>query len=198
MKSYVISRADGAPDWESIPPLSVSEVLWLPDAGISMTQAVCYDDESIFVHQLAAEKNIRAELFGTDCQVCEDSCMEFFFSPCPDDGRYFNLEVNPNGAFFLGLGHGREDLKRLYPEASVFSIRTSRSPDGWETFYRIPLSFIREFYPDYAFTSGLRIRANCYKCGDLTETPHYLSWNGVSCETPDFHRPEDFGEMIFE
>ena len=136
--------------------------------------------------------------FGTDCPVCEDSCMEFFFSPCPDDGRYFNLEINPNGSFFLGFGHGRGDLKRLHPEVSVFDIRTLRTPDGWETFYRIPLSFIREFYPDYAFTSGLRIRANCYKCGDMTEKPHYLSWNTVSCETPDFHRPEDFGEMIFE
>ena len=198
MKSYVISRINGAPDWKSLPSLSVSEILWLPDAGIRMTQAICHDDENIFVHQRAVEESIRAELFGTDCPVCEDSCMEFFFSPCPDDGRYFNIETNPNGCFFSGFGHGREDLKRLYPAASVFDIRTQRTPDGWEVFYRIPLSFIREFYPDYAFTSGMKIRANCYKCGDKAAIPHYLGWNHVSCETPDFHRPEFFGEMIFE
>lgn len=198
MKSYIIRRTKYSPDWESIPSLDVSEILWLPDAGISMTQQLCYDDENIFVHQHAAEKNIRAELSGIDCQVCEDSCMEFFFSPSPDDGRYFNFELNPNGSFFLGIGHGRDDLKRLYPDPAVFDIKTLRSDDGWETFYRIPLSFIRQFYPDCAFTSGLRIKANCYKCGDKTKTPHYLSWNRVSCKNPDFHRPEYFGEMIFE
>lgn len=197
MKSYLISRIYGAPDWESIPVIEVSEILWLPDAGIRMEQKLCYDDENIYVHQSAIERDIRAELFGTDCPVCEDSCMEFFFSPNPDDGRYFNFEVNPNGSFFLGFGHGRCDLKRLYPDPATFDIRTSRTSYGWEAFYRIPLSFIREFYPGYTFKSGLRIRANCYKCGDLTETPHYLSWNAVSCERPDFHRPEYFGEMIF-
>ena len=198
MKSYTIKHAKYSPDWESIPIIEVSEVLWLPDACIRMTQQLCYDDENLYVHQCAAEKNIRAKLSGTDCQVCEDSCMEFFFSPCPDDGRYFNFELNPNGSFFLGFGHGRSDLKRLHPDPATFDIRASRTSDGWETFYRIPLSFIRQFYPDFEFRSGTKMRANCYKCGDLTETPHYLSWNAVSCDTPDFHRPEYFGKMIFE
>lgn len=197
MKSYYIKQTEYSPDWESIPVIEVSEILWLPDAGVRMEQKLCYDDENLFVHQRAVEKNIRAELFGADCPVCEDSCMEFFFSPNPDDGRYFNFEVNPNGSFFLGFSHGRSDLKRLYPDPATFDIRTARTPDGWETFYRIPLSFIREYYPDYAFKPGLKIRANCYKCGDKTEAPHYLSWNRVLTEKPDFHHPEYFGEMIF-
>lgn len=198
MNSYVISRAESSPDWENIPALAVNEVLWLPDVGISMTQKLCYDDENIYVRQNAVEKNIRAEHRRADSPVCEDSCMEFFFSPCPEDGRYFNLEINPNGCFFLGIGHGRNDLLRLYPDKSVFDIHVSLNLDGWETDFRIPLSFIREFFPNYTFESGCRIRANCYKCGDLTLTPHYLAWNRVSNDSPDFHRPEYFGEMIFE
>jgi hypothetical protein len=41
------------------------------------------------------------------------------------------------------------------------------------------------------------LRANFYKCGDGTSVPHYLSWNQVITETPDFHRPEFFGEISF-
>ena len=52
-----------------------------------------------------------------------------------------------------------------------------RSPPGWEVFYRIPLSFLRLFWPDFTFTGNLR--ANVYKCGDLTRQEHYLAWNPV-------------------
>jgi hypothetical protein len=41
------------------------------------------------------------------------------------------------------------------------------------------------------------IRANFYKCGDSTAVPHYLSWSHIATETPDFHRPEFFGELYF-
>jgi hypothetical protein len=40
------------------------------------------------------------------------------------------------------------------------------------------------------------IRANFYKCGDGTSVPHYVSWNPIEVENPDFHRPEFFGELV--
>jgi len=42
------------------------------------------------------------------------------------------------------------------------------------------------------------IRANFYKCADGTDSPHYVSWNPIQTESPDFHCPEYFGEMIFK
>ena len=44
----------------------------------------------------------------------------------------------------------------------------------------------------------MEMRANCYKCGDCTVQPHYLAWNPPTSENPDFHRPQDFGALIFE
>ena len=38
---------------------------------------------------------------------------------------------------------------------------------------------------------------NFYKCGDLTEIPHYLAWAPLSCDTPDYHRRQDFGCLKF-
>lgn len=42
----------------------------------------------------------------------------------------------------------------------------------------------------------LRLRGNFYKCGDATVQPHYLAWNPVTSETPAFHRPWEFGEIV--
>ena len=131
--------------------------------------------------------------------VHEDSCVEWFVNFLPEKcDRYFNFEINPNGCLYIGFGHGRQDSTTLYREnmKELFDIRPQKTQDGWEVFYRIPLSFLRLFVPDFTFTGALH--ANVYKCGDLTEHRHFLSWNPVTSETPDFHRPQDFGLMLFE
>jgi len=124
--------------------------------------------------------------------------MEFFFCPDGTSNRYFNFEWNLNGCLFLGIGEGRGDRVRLVmPDgAERFAFSASRTADGWELFYRIPLAFVQQYFPQCEFSAGAVIRANCYKCGDKTAQPHYLSWNPVTSEQPDFHRPCDFGEMI--
>lgn len=198
MESYYIQRADSAPQWDVIPALSVHNILWLPDANIRMTQQMYYDNSAIYIHQRAIESHIRAMHHSPLAQVCEDSCMEFFFAPLPGDDRYFNFEWNLNGCLYLGFRTDRDNSVRLQPKqpSTLFDFHSNRTADGWEIFYKIPLSFIRLFFPDFQLAPGAVMKANCYKCGDLTARPHYLSWNPSTSSTPDFHRPQDFGEMI--
>lgn len=197
MKYYKITLVDGAPNWDDIPVLNVDERPWTPETDIKMVQQLCYDENGIYIHQRAWEREIRAE--GTELlsRVCEDSCMEFFFAPVPEDGRYFNIEFNPNGCVHLGFGHGRHDSIRLIPHdiKELFGVEANRLDDGWELFYKIPLTFIQQFYPGYELKSGRMLHANCYKCGDKTAAPHYLLWNPSTSDTPDYHRPQDFGVM---
>ncbi|MCF2651062.1 carbohydrate-binding family 9-like protein [Anaeromassilibacillus senegalensis] len=197
MKNYVIQRVSGTPDWSGIPALAVDEVPWTGETDIRMIQQIGYDENALYIHQRAWEKDIRAEHTSLLSSVCEDSCMEFFFSPEPADGRYFNFEFNLNGCMFLGFGHGRSDSIRLIPgdHKTLFHVRTERLSDGWEIYYEIPLAFLHVFYPDYTLEPGRVIRANCYKCGDKTVREHYMMWNPTTSDTPDFHRPQDFGEM---
>lgn len=196
-KKYLIRSVTGWPDWNTVPKLWVDQVLWKPDCGIRASGQFCHDAGCLYVHLRAVEKDIRAEYTAPLSPVCRDSCLEFFFMPETED-RYFNFEINPNGCLYIGFGHGREDSTALYRNGmeQLFDIRTGRTPDGWEAYYRIPLSFIRLFLPDFTFAGTLR--ANVYKCGDMTEHEHYLSWNPVTAEAPDFHRPADFGLMVFE
>jgi len=195
-KTYTIHSVPAAPDWSSVPQLKMDQILWKPDCGIRAFGQFCHDPENLFVHLRAMEKQIRAEYTAPLSPVHLDSCLEFFFMPEKED-RYFNFEINPNGCLWIGFGHGREDSTVLFRKdmAVLFDIRPAVTLDGWEVYYRIPLSFLRLFWPGFAFAGNLR--ANVYKCGDLTEDEHYLSWNPVSSAEPDFHRPQDFGLMVF-
>ena len=197
MNEYVIRASAGRPDWSGIPSLEAGQVLWLPDCGIRAFGQFAYDPLFLYVRLRAAEARIRAEYTSPLSPVHQDSCLEFFFMP-EGAGRYFNFEINPNGCLHIGFGAGRQKRAVLSPTGpdNPFRIRTGRTSDGWTAEYRIPLSFLRLFMPDFAFTGTLR--ANVYKCGDLTEQEHYLAWNPVTSAAPDFHRPQDFGVMAFE
>ena len=196
MKTYTIRAAAGEPGWAAVPRLETGCVLWLPDAGIRAFGQFCHDAEYLYVHLRAVERDIRAEYTAPLSPVCQDSCLEFFFMPEGED-RYLNFEVNPNGCLLAGFGRGRADRIFLHRGdlRELFGIRTARTPDGWEVFYRIPLQFIQLFCPGYRFEGSLR--ANIYKCGDQTVNTHYLSWAPINLESPDFHRPEFFGKMKF-
>lgn len=197
MKHYYIQQVASPMEWDKIPYLEVDQIHWLPDTGARMMQQICYDDSALYIRQFAVEHNIRAEHISPLSQVCEDSCMEFFFCPDPSNNRYFNFELNPNGCLYLGLFKNRESYARLLPPNAqkLFNIRTERTHNGWTVSYQIPLSFIQLFFPDFHLAPGQSFRANCYKCGDRTDHPHYLAWNPCSSENPDFHRPVDFGLM---
>lgn len=200
MRHYTISRASGQPDWSTIPELDVDNYQWLPPLDISMKAQLCYSDQGIHLHLRTWETNIRAQYTEPLSQVCEDSCMEFFLRPMAEDMRYFNFEMNPKGTSYLGFGGERNSRIRLIVknEDQLLKKQVHRLDDGWELFYTVPLSFLQTFYPGYALTSGKILYANCYKCGDLTAQPHYISWNPIDSDTPDFHRPDCFGEMILE
>jgi len=203
MKEYIVKKLNpasgGIISWKDIPSLDVSQVLWLPDPGVSMSARLCHDSGQLFVSMTAKESNIRQQENGPLDQVCNDSCMEFFLDPL-GDGRYFNFEFNPMGNIYLGYGRERGNRARLIFEdyRNRFSVSTVSSAQGWSVSFTVPLSFLNIFYPGLILGKGAELRANFYKCGDKTVTPHYLAWNSVEVPAPDFHRPEYFGKIILE
>ena len=197
MKRYTIARVSGKPDWSAIPALEIDEQLWRPPVDIAARAQIAWDDAQLYVRLSAREAHIRAEHTGPLGMPCEDSCLEFFFCPIPGDSRYFNIEYNPNACQYLGFGDGK-NLTRLLPERDWFGAAPRRTDDGWLIDYAVPFAFVRMFAPDFKPVSGGSLRANCYKCGDLTAAEHYLAWNPCTSDAPSFHRPQDFGLMTFE
>lgn len=198
MREYAAQHCNGMPNWADVPAINIDQKLHPTDANVTAQAQLCYDEHALYVRLSAQEEKIRAELTGTLDEICEDSCLEFFFCPTENDPRYFNIECNPNGCLFLGFGPNVEELVRLIPENPSIRPVTKRIPGGWETLYAIPYSFIRMFFPGFSPASGSAMRANFYKCGDKTEIPHYLCWNQVPQQRCAFHNPSAFGLVHFE
>ena len=194
---YPITKVEGEIKWEQIQEIPIDKVLWTEDYGIRAKGQLCYDDENLYVHMSAVEKDIRAENTEPLSPVYEDSCLELFFM-LPGSENYFNFEINPNGVLNAEFGPEKTDRIEIVRKDAkeYFDIRTDRTDDGWEAYYRIPLKYIRLFYPEYSFKG--KISADMFKCGNKTVNKHYLSWTDIDLDKPNFHCPQYFGECVFK
>ena len=197
MNIYTAPHVSGAPDWSAVPSAEIGNLLWTESCGVRAWAQMCWTEEALRLRLRAAERDIRAEERGLLGMPCRDSCLEFFFSAAEQDARYINIELNPSLCIYFGFGTGREDLMRiLLPDgAKTLNAASERTPSGWDVTYEIPFQLLRLFFPD--FVPHGKIRGNFYKCGDMTAQEHYLAWNRVDAERPNFHLPEYFGELIF-
>ena len=198
-RNYTVPYCGGEPDWASIPAAQIDQPQWMPNPGIEAWAQVCRSQEALLVRLYAREVEPLARFTGETDMICLDSCLEFFFCPLAGDTRYFNFEFNPNGALYLGFGHDRYDsVRQLVQRAGeLFCIERLTKEGAWGIGFQIPFAFIRIYAPEFSLSPGLRLRGNFYKCGEETRAPHYLSWNRIESETPEFHQPCDFGWLVF-
>ena len=203
MRSYTIKKIQGTPDWSTIPVMPIDNQPWGEPVDISAQAQICWDEENLYIRQEAWEKHIRREENGPLCRVCNDSCLEFFFRPT-EKMDFLNFEINPNRAIFLGYGNGKDTLlrinfhsKREFVMQEKLNIQTRITDTGWVLTYKIPFAFVRRFFPEFQPKVGLQAYGNAYKCGDETKQIHYIAWNPIDWPEPAFHRPEQFGRLIF-
>ncbi|MDR1880141.1 MAG: hypothetical protein LBQ78_04345 [Tannerellaceae bacterium] len=142
-------------------------------------------------------------LYTTDnSPVHKDSCVEFFMKKPGDEG-YMNFEFNCLGVCDAAYRLSR-DVKQPLSQDEYQSIRRYTNVEHrafeeksgvytWELIVAIPLQLMGldpENLPE-------KIGGNFYKCADETTSPHFVSWNPIETEAPDFHRPDFFGEIYF-
>lgn len=196
MQEYLV-KYTSFPDWDNIPAIRLVHTGWLTPCAVTAKAQLCHNRHSLFLRMEAEENHIRATFTGLLDPVCNDSCMEFFFAPLEDDERYFNFEYNPLGTLNLGFGMGRDTrVRQVVKNPSIFHMEPFTTQKGWGITLAIPLDFIRLYFPTFTFSG--KACGNFYKCGDETNLPHYLAWAPLTCDTPDYHRREDFGSLVFE
>lgn len=166
---------------------------------------IAHTGQEIILKFYVHEKNILAQVTELNGPVHTDSCAEFFFSPI-SDGFYYNFEFNCIGTPHVAYGNGRGNRSKLSPDVlqkieaksslgtQAFSLK--EGDFSWEMFVRIPIECLIH-HPIYNL-SGMKSKANFYKCGDNLAEAYFLSWNPIGTENPDFHRPEYFGDIYFE
>ena len=193
--------------WKEISSLEIGQYLWVNNGYKPRVMTkVMYSDQYLYVYFKVFEKKIRIQYSEFGADVWKDSCVEFFINPFPGkSNEYVNIEVNAIGTMLIAKGKDRltripfkeKDTEgfEIYPSITS-PINGYHGNDYWTLHYKIPLTFFEKYYNE-KFVSG-KAAGNFYKCGDETENVHYGVWNNIDSETPDFHCPQDFGDIIFE
>lgn len=211
MKDYLIKKIAsgywmGEAAWAGIPAALIEDYPWRGNYRPHAQAQLAYTGDAFVLYMQALEEefNMRAEAEEGYCEwVFLDSCMEFFLMPFPDeDKRYLNFEANPNGAFLLGIGEGKERkfltgkpledlrLKAFFERAKPGFMR-------WGFMLELKFAMIADIFGRCIVPGSAHLRGNFYKCGDRTAKPHYGVWNSIRHIVPEFHRPNDFGLFDF-
>lgn len=167
-----------------------------------------HNGSCLFLEYSVSEHFTRA-LAKTDGEyVYEDSCVEFFMQVDGED-CYYNFEWNAAGTMYLTYRPGRASAEPA-PKETVALVRrvsslgvppiaefgSADTENKWTLRLAIPIKTL--WHTDLDSFSGLRARANFFKCGDALSQPHYLSWSAIDTARPDYHRPEFFAPIEFE
>lgn len=165
---------------------------------------IAWCPEGLVVHYKVSEQSVRATYGEDDGDVWTDSCVECFIRNADED-FYYNIECNCIGTLLIG-SRIETNRSRLPLEITskvkrwaslgreVFGERVEAT--AWEVALVIPVS-VFEGHP-INLEEGGKLRANFYKCGDDLPVPHFVSWNPITTEKPNFHRPECFGELVLK
>lgn len=194
-QKYVIKKTTADINWDEMPEVSVNFSPWAEFSSPYNTYAqVVYDDIGLYVHLKTDEKFLRAVNTEKNSDVCDDSCMEFFFSPDAEDTRYFNIEINPIGTMLVYVSDGRDNFNKIDFSEELFDVKSIITVNGWELYYKVPFSFIRKHFNKITNT----MYGNFYKCGNKTIHEHYACWNPIEIEFPEFHCRSYFGKLVFK
>lgn len=163
---------------------------------------IAHDGQQIYLNWQVHEADIKAVCDKDGGEIWKDSCVEFFISF--KEPVYYNIESNCIGKILVGTGVNRNNRTRVADEkiekikrwSSLGSSPVDGQSGGWELSLILPKSlFLLD--PIDSF-DNLTAKGNFYKCGDDLQQPHFLSWNAIQNETPNFHLSEYFGKLKFE
>jgi hypothetical protein len=157
-------------------------------------------DDALVVDFRVSGLDLRVQNLQDGGRSWEDSCCEIFIQ-APGSAEYCNFEVNAAGKMTAARGTGRGDRVSLKPEefgqiVRIASIEGAQDFSGGVWTWRVILLIPFELMGLDPENLPKSLRGNIYKCGDLTAHPHFLSWSPIGTPSPDFHRPEFFGEFI--
>lgn len=164
-----------------------------------------HDGKTLYIKFEVTENDIQAMVTEDQGRTWTDPCVEFFVSPA-SNLDYYNFECTCTGKLLLAW-HPAGEPKEAAGKEVLDSIRRTPSlgPEpfplrngehSWSVIEEIPATAL--FRSGVDSFDGKEMTANFYKCGDDLPTPHFISWNPIEWQEPSFHRPEQFGKLIFE
>ena len=168
-----------------------------------VTFAIGHCRDHIYVKYDVTEKEVLARYKHINDPVYRDSCVEFFIA-FDDDAAYYNIEFNRLGTCLGRYGTERENRAEI-PADILRMIKYERTLKqimengelliNWTLTVSVPIKVF--IFHHFSTLQHKKCKMNFYKCGDDLSHPHYLAWNNIVSDEPNFHLPEFFGEVEF-
>lgn len=213
----IINRIEPVADAASVPgafaaaevPYHTLDALNWPDSypyKPDVRFAAAHTSDAVLLHFKVREQSVLAHCSSDRESVWQDSCVEFFLSPEPGDGLYYNFEFNCIGRMYACVGPDRNS-RQFLPESAYAAIKRASSLGEtafeerlgeceWDLSAIVPVSCLVRH--EIASLDGLQMSGNFYKCGDHLSVPHFVSYAPINVPKPDFHRPDCFCKLVFE
>lgn len=165
--------------------------------------SIAYADDCLYLKYRVEENFVIAKYKENNDPVYKDSCVEFFIA-FDNDSNYYNLEFNCLGTVLAAYGSDKEN-RTILPKQLLKDIRSETlvtshadpSENGiiWEIVLSVPMKTF--LFHQLHNLANKTCRINFFKCGDELPEPHFLCWNNIINDTPNFHLPEYFGLAEF-
>ena len=196
------------PAWVGAPEVGAFVFPWWTEGKKEQTVAkLLWDEENLYAAFVCEDAYIWAEHTQRDTSVWKDDTVEVFTAPDPDRPRvYFNFEMNVLGVFldqFHPDGPGvpvEEEWNGEGIQISTSIVGTLNDDSDTDAYWILEAAIpFRNFAGVAKHTPpepGDVWRLNLNRLGGKTNV-QYSQWSRSRTEAPQFHSPDDFGQVTF-
>lgn len=175
--------------------------LWMEAENVAVLVKVSYEGSSFIVSFSVKEPQLRRMCTHHNDEVWNDSCVEVFVKR-PDQPWYVNFEFSASGFCHAAKGTCR-DGRVSYSDALLATIpitvrilENTIDESRWDLSARLDLAKFG-LLDEGKTLKGVTLYGNFYNCGDALEHPHYLTYEPIDTERPDFHQVSSFVPLRF-
>ena len=211
--SYVVKRTtqkisvDGnifEQDWEIAQTVGDFVFPWYEKGEKEQTDArLLWDDKYLYIHFRCEDEHISAHHYQRNDPVSRDDCVEAFISSNSDEPLWYaNYEINCLGTWLVGL-HKGEESRYWEPDGILVSrghMGTINKEDDvdshWILEIAIPFENLHAYGGQIPPQDGDVWGLTLNRCGGDVN-PQYSQWTASQTPKPNFHKPQDFGRLVF-
>ena len=188
-------------DWAVAEPVGEFHFPWWEEGEKEQTEVkMFWDNTFLYVSFKCEDRHIRADHYNTNARTYNDDCVELFWNPNPQEQKedYYQFEINCIGNLLSVRKSNRRTIMLPYITQTIQG--TVNDDTDMDTGWIIEMAVRFSEYPELSEREtplpGDMWRVGLNRCGGVTNA-QYSQWSPSQTDRPNFHKPDDFGEIIF-
>jgi hypothetical protein len=192
-------------DWKEAMLIEPFVFPWYEEGTQDQTSVrILWDDEYLYFLFHCKDEHISAHHYQRNSGTCLDDCAEIFISPNLEKPLWYaNYEINCLGTWLLGFNRGFKEPRDKEPDGLVIGrshVGTINNEEDVDSNWILEIAIPFDHFSGFGGQSPPRDEdvwgLNLNRCGGDINS-QYSQWEPSKTPKPNFHRPQDFGKIIF-